>query len=235
MSQHIPKAFDLIMFDLDGTLIETAPEICDAVNDTLARVGLATVTQDCVDRWIGHGTRELLIQALAFVGKTTVEAIRASDDLPQVLAEFDRNYQRRCGTRSHLYPHVREVLQQLRDQGVKLAVVTNKEDRYTQTVLNAHQLAPMFDRVVSGDSLPTKKPDPAGIVSCLDAFHVRRERALFVGDSSIDVATARNAAVPVWVLPYGYNMGEPIEACRPDRVIQDFSALTAAQPAQFEL
>ncbi len=231
--QHAPpQAFDLVMFDLDGTLIETAPEICDAVNDTLTFFELARVEQDCVDRWIGHGTRELLIQALAFVGKTGVEVIRASDTLPLIAAEFDRNYQRRCGTRSHLYPHVREVLRQLRDEGVKLAVVTNKESRYTQTVLDAHQLAPMFDRVVSGDSLPTRKPEPAGILSCLDAFHVHRARALFVGDSSIDVATARNAAVAVWALPYGYNMGEPIEACQPDRVIQDFSALvrTKAMP-----
>lgn len=227
----MPQAFDLIMFDLDGTLIETAPEICDAVNDTLTRVGMETVTQDCVDRWIGHGTRELLIQALAFVGKTTVEIVRAGDYLPMILAEFDRNYQRRCGTRSHLYPNVREVLQQLRDDGVKLAVVTNKEGRYTRTVLDSHQLASMFDRVVSGDTLPTKKPDPAGIVSCLDEFHVHRARALFVGDSSIDVATARNAAVQVWALPYGYNMGEPIEACKPDRVIADFSALTTVQLA----
>ena len=220
-------AFDLVMFDLDGTLIETAPEICDAVNDTLKAFGLPPVTQDCVDRWIGHGTRELLIQALAFVHKVTVDAIRAFDTLPLIAAEFDRHYQRRCGTRSHLYPHVRDVLQQLRAQDVKLAVVTNKEGRYTGTVLDAHQLAPLFDRVVSGDSLPTKKPDPAGIQSCLDQFRVPATRALFVGDSSIDVATARNAGVPVWALPYGYNMGQPIENCKPDRVIADFSALAA--------
>ena len=213
------------MFDLDGTLIETAPEICDAVNDTLKHFGLPEVTQDQVDRWIGHGTRELLIQALADVRKVTVEAIRASDTLVLIAAEFDRHYQRRCGTRSHLYPQVREVLHLLRHQGVRLAVVTNKEARYTRTVLDAHQLAPLFDRVVSGDTLPTKKPDPAGIQSCLDQFQVPAERALFVGDSSIDVATARNAGVPVWALPYGYNMGQPIEACRPDRVIADFSLL----------
>ena len=223
------RAFDLVMFDLDGTLIETAPEICDAVNDTLKHFQLPRVGQTQVNDWIGRGTHELLIQALAFVGKTTVEAIRASGELPLIAAEFDRNYQRRCGTRSHLYPQVREVLQQLRAEGVKLAVVTNKESRYTRAVLDAHRLAPMFDRVVSGDSLPTKKPDPAGILSCLDAFAVRRERALFVGDSSIDVVTARNAAVAVWVLPYGYNMGEPIAACRPDRLIPDFSALVPAQ------
>ena len=222
-------AFDLVMFDLDGTLIETAPEICDAVNDTLKHFGLPEVTQDCVDRWIGHGTRELLIQALAFVQKVTVEAIRASESLPLIAAEFDRHYQRRCGTRSHLYPQVREVLHLLRHKGVKLAVVTNKEGRYTQTVLNAHQLAPLFDLVISGDSLSTKKPNPAGIQSCLVQFQVTAERALFVGDSSIDVATARNAGVPVWALPYGYNMGQPIESCNPDRVIADFSALTEAQ------
>lgn len=217
--------FDLILFDLDGTLIETAPEICDAVNDTLRRFDLIEVTQTQVNDWIGHGTRELLIQALAFSGQTSVAAVRASPTLALIAAEFDKHYQRRCGTRSHLYPHVREVLTQLRRDGVRLAVVTNKEGRYTQTVLDAHQLAPMFDVVISGDTFPTKKPNPAGILSCLDQFEVVRRRALFVGDSSIDVATARNADVSVWVLPYGYNMGQPIEKCSPDRIIANCSAL----------
>ena len=217
--------FDLVMFDLDGTLVETAPEIADAVNDTLRRFDLPEVTQQQVNDWIGHGTRTLLIQALAFAGKTDVAAVSASDSLTLIAAEFDNNYQRRCGTRSRLYPQVSETLAALRRQGVKLAVVTNKESRYTRTVLDAHQLAPLLDCVVSGDSLPTKKPDPAGIQSCLAQFAVSPHRALFVGDSSIDVATARNAGVAVWALPYGYNMGQPIEACAPDRVIADCSAL----------
>lgn len=217
--------FDLIMFDLDGTLVETAPEICDAVNDTLRRFDLPEVTQQQVNDWIGHGTRSLLLQALAFAGKTSVAAISASDSLQLIAAEFDKNYQRRCGTRSHLYPQVRETLIALRGRGVKLAVVTNKEGRYTRTVLDAHQLAPLFDRVVSGDTLSAKKPDPAGVQSCLAQFAVSPHRALFVGDSSIDVATARNAGVAVWALPYGYNMGQPIEACAPDRVIADCSEL----------
>ena len=219
------RRFDLVMFDLDGTLIETSPEICDAVNDTLRGFALQEVTQDQVDRWIGHGTRTLLIAALAFARGQTVEQVKAAADLADIAAVFDGHYQRRCGTRSHLYPHVREVLHALRGQGTRLAVVTNKEGRYTQTVLDAHELAPLFDRVVSGDTLPTKKPDPAGIHSCLAQFEVTSARALFVGDSSIDVATARNAGVPVWALPYGYNMGQPIEACAPDRVIPDFSSL----------
>ena len=120
---------------------------------------------------------------------------------------------------------MRETLTALRGHGVKLAVVTNKEDRYTTTVLNVHGLTPLLDAVVSGDSFPAKKPDPTGVQSCLCRFGVAPERALFVGDSSIDVATARNAGVRVWVLPYGYNMGQPIEACAPDRVIADCSVL----------
>ena len=215
--------FDLIMFDLDGTLIETAPEIADAVNDTLRRFSLPEVTQQQVNDWIGHGTMELLIQALATTGKTDVSVVRASDTLPLIAAEFDKNYQLRCGTRSQLYPKVRETLVALRQRGVKLAVVTNKEGRYTATVLNAHQMMPLFDRVVSGDTLARKKPDPLGIQSCLTEFGVSVERALFVGDSSIDVATARNAGVAVWALPYGYNMGQPIENCSPDRVISPIS------------
>ena len=217
--------FGLIMFDLDGTLIETAPEICDAVNDTLRQFDLPEVQVAQVSHWIGQGTRELLVQALASSLETNVESVRASDTFNAIAAAFDQHYQSRCGTRSHLYPQVRETLLALRKRGVKLAVVTNKESRFTQTVLNVHQLTPLLDLVVSGDSLPTKKPDPAGIESCLSLFDMPRSRALMVGDSSIDVATARNADVTVWAVPYGYNMGQPIEACAPDRVIADCSLL----------
>lgn len=235
MNDHAPiqpptapeRAFDLVMFDLDGTLIETAPEIADATNDTLTQFGLAQVTQQQVNDWIGHGTQTLLVQALAASRQTSQEAVRQAEDFAAISAAFVVHYGQRCGSRSHLYPQVREVLHTLKAQGVKLAVVTNKEDRYTQVVLDAHRLAPLFDRVISGDTLPTKKPDPAGIAACLTQFGVSKERALFVGDSSIDVATARHAGVAVWALPYGYNMGQPIEACQPDRVIADFSALTA--------
>ena len=228
----MPYPYDLILFDLDGTLIETAPEIADAVNDTLKQFDLPPVSQQQVNDWIGHGTRELLIQALAWVGKTTADTVRHADSFKPIEHAFGQHYQARCGTRSHLYPHVRETLQALRVAGVKLAVVTNKEGRYTQTVLDAHRLVPLFDLVISGDTLPVKKPDPAAIDDALQRFGVARERALFVGDSSIDVATARNANIDVWALPYGYNMGEPIASCQPDRVIADVSALTAAGVSQ---
>ena len=219
------RTFDLILFDLDGTLVETAPEIMDAVNDTLSRFGLPLVSQQQVNDWIGHGTLTLLVQAVADRSGQSLEAVRSGELLRQMLPVYDGFYQQRCGTRSHLYPKVRDTLQALRAQGVKLAVVTNKERRYTQVVMEVHNLGPLFDTVVSGDTFPTKKPDPAGVLNCMGQFGATQARTLFVGDSSIDAATARNAGVPVWLLPYGYNMGQAIEACAPDRVIADFSEL----------
>jgi phosphoglycolate phosphatase len=120
---------------------------------------------------------------------------------------------------------VRDTLTGLRARGCRLALVTNKEGRYTEIVLQAHKLQSMFDQVIAGDSLPTKKPDPTGVLACLEQWGLRPEQALFVGDSSIDAATARNAGVAVWLLPYGYNMGQPIDDCQPDRVISSIAAL----------
>lgn len=220
--------FEAYFFDLDGTLVETAPEIADAVNDTLRYFDWPVVTQQQVNDWIGHGTKELLIMALASVTKSSVEAVRVSDDLKQALPIFDRYYQERCGTRSHLYPHVKEVLTRLRQQGSKLAVVTNKEGRYTDIVLRVHGLTDLFDIVISGDSFPVKKPNPTSVQNCLARWNVLPQQALFVGDSSIDAQTARNANIPVWLLPYGYNMGQTVQSCQPDRVIANFSELLSS-------
>jgi phosphoglycolate phosphatase len=215
----------LIAFDLDGTLIETSGEIADAVNDTLLALGYAPVSQRRVDDWIGHGTRTLLIAALADARQTTTQAVADAAGFAAIEAEFAAHYLRRCGTRSRLYPKVRETLEVLRQQGVRLAVVTNKESRYTQVVLDAHELTPLLDDVVSGDTFPVKKPDPRALIELMARHQVPANRTLFVGDSRIDVATARNAGIQVWALPYGYNMGEPIEDSQPDLVIPDVSVL----------
>lgn len=215
----------LVMFDLDGTLIETGAEIAGAVNATLAGFDFAAVTQAQVNGWIGQGTTELLILALASVSATSELEVRNSELLSLVKKQFAEEYLLYCGTCSTLYPRVREVLTELKSRGVKLAVVTNKEMRYTRVVLAAHGLDGLFDMVIGGDSLPVKKPDPAGLLHCLKYFELEPGQALFVGDSSIDAAAAKHAGVPVWLLPYGYNMNQDVHDCGPDRVIDDFSAL----------
>lgn len=221
----LDMAFDLICFDLDGTLVETAPEITDAVNDTLRAYGWPVVDEEQVARWIGHGTGALLVQAIARASGRTPEQVRSSPELAAIGTVYDRYYAARCGTRSRLYPGARDTLAALKAQGTKLAIVTNKETRYTDRVLDAHELRPAFDRVVCGDTLATRKPDPAGVEACLREFDVAPARALFVGDSCIDAATAQRAGIVAWLLPWGYNGGEPVAACGPDRVIADFSPL----------
>lgn len=220
-----------VLFDLDGTLVETAPEITDAVNDTLQAHGHAAVDEAQVAAWIGHGTGELLVQALARATGESPAAVRHGQRLVALGTLYDRHYAARCGTRSRLYPGVRETLAALRARGTRLALVTNKERRYTDRVLAAHGLVQAFDHVVCGDTLATRKPDPAGVLACLREFALAPAQALFVGDSAIDAATARHAGVPVWLLRWGYNQGQPVEACRPDRVIENLECLRAEETA----
>lgn len=219
--------FDLVLFDLDGTLVDTAPEIADAVNDTLRELGLPAQPLAQVQVWIGHGTGVLLLRALAAGWGLSPEAVRADPRLPAVAARFQHHYAARCGSRSAVYPGARDLLQALRADGVRLAVLTNKEARYTHALLAAHGLRPVLDLVVSGDTLPVRKPDPAVARHCLDWFSVSPNRALLVGDSAIDAATARNAGIACWLLPHGYNGGVPVADARPDAVVADFAALHA--------
>ncbi len=220
--------FDLVMFDLDGTLVETAPEITDAVNDLLGELGLPAVDEELVKSWIGHGTRELLAHAYAHAARLDVDGVRRAATADKLMPRLAPHYERRCGTRSRLYPDVLQALQDLRARQVRLALVTNKEGRFTTPVLLAQNIRHFFDLVVAGDSLPAKKPDPLPVQHCLDTFGVRRERALFVGDSQLDVQAARAAAVTVWAVPYGYNMGRPVADSHPDRIIATMAALSDA-------
>ncbi len=217
--------FDLVMFDLDGTLVDTAVELADAVNDTLAELGHRRVTETQVRDWIGHGTRALLVNALADVTGQERDALRNGPELARAAAIFDPYYERRCGTRSRPYAHALPVLHRLRAIGVRLAVVTNKDGRFTRRLLDHHGLSPLLDLVVSGDDVAVKKPAPDGILHCLSRYAVAPARALFVGDSAIDVASARKAGVAVWAVPGGYNQGQPIAASEPDRLLRDLGQL----------
>jgi phosphoglycolate phosphatase len=225
LNEQLSKPVELIIFDLDGTLIDTAPEIAAATNDFLEHYGWPRLQTETVTRWIGRGTRALLAEAIANAGGGTPETIAASQAFVNYAGVFDRYYDEHCGTTSTLFPDVRNTLQALADSGIGLAIVTNKERRYTERVLSAHGLLAFFDPIISGDSLASRKPNPAGVLSCLQAHATEPRRALFVGDSRIDAITARNAGLPVWLLPYGYNMGEPVAAAEPNRVLEHFAAI----------
>lgn len=205
----------VVMYDLDGTLLDTAGEITQAVNLTLAEFGHDTVSEAQVRDWIGHGTGWLM--------KTAWQNTQGPLDAPwdKVMERFVIHYDATAGTHSHAFPHVLDTLKRAREVGVKQAIVTNKEARFTERVLERHGLKGTFDIVICGDSLPVKKPDPAVIEHCLAQLGASAGEALFIGDSAIDVSTARAAGVVCWAVPYGYNLGRPIEDAMPDRVVPD--------------
>lgn len=213
------------MFDLDGTLVETGGEIAAALNEALVSHGHAALSQKMIEGWIGEGTRQLLSRALTQVTGADDTVLAQDGRLDAIRQRFDASYQQICGTTARPYPAVVEALKGLRARDVSLAVVTNKDRRFADAVLRASGLAGYFGLVLGGDDLPAKKPDPAGIHHCLRHYGLAPHQALFIGDSSIDAAAARNAGVPVWLLPYGYNMNRSVHDCAPDRVIADMSAL----------
>lgn len=204
----------LVMFDLDGTLFDTAAEIADSANRTLHDYGLPQVSQDQVRDWIGYGTGWMMTQAW-----TSVAGAPDAKRWPEVMKKFIAHYFDCAGSNSKAYPDVLESLEALKALGVKRAIVTNKESRFTDRLLQAHGLANAFDKVVSGDTYAVKKPDPTVIYNCMYELGAVGPESLFVGDSFIDMQTAKAAKVMCWAVPYGYNMGKPIEEAQPDRIV----------------
>ena len=205
----------LVMYDLDGTLLDTAAEITDAVNLTLQEFDHALVTIDDVRRWIGQGTGWLMETAWAATDGPKAVAWN------EVMARFIHHYEVTAGTSSTAFPHVMDTLQKARDYGVKQALVTNKERRFTDRVLQKHGLTDAFDLIICGDSLTVKKPHPDVIYHCLTTLDETAGASLFVGDSETDISTAKAAGVMCWAVPYGYNHGRPIAESMPDRVVPD--------------
>ena len=207
------------MYDLDGTLLDTADEIAQAVNLTLNEFGLESVSVDQVRNWIGHGTGWLMKRAWE---EQKGSADTVSDaDWDKVMKRFVHHYEATAGTTSTPFPHVLETLRKARDYGVKQAVVTNKERRFADRILEKHGLTDQFDLVICGDSLSVKKPNPAVITHCLNTLGATQGESLFIGDSEIDVSTAKAAGVMCWAVPYGYNLGRPISEAMPDRIVPD--------------
>ena len=209
----------VILFDLDGTLMDTAPELADALNDTLARHQLPSVDEDRVRGWIGDGARALLTKALVHVG-THPGTLSAKVD--QLWDGFAADYVAHCGQRSRVHDGVRDMLRRLQGQGLRLVVLTNKESAFAHRLLALHDLAADFDLIVAGDSLPVRKPHPDVVHHALKALDALPAEALLVGDAVTDVRTARAAGIPVWLVRHGYPGGELAGADAPDGFIDHF-------------
>jgi len=211
------------MFDLDGTLLDSVPQLHQAVDQALRDCGLPGVSPEQVQTWIGNGADVLIQRAMARrheVSPSLDEAL-----FRQVRERFEHHYQAGLASGFSLYPGVRSTLARLKQAGYLLAVVTNKPSQFVPGLLAEAGLAPLFSLLVGGGCLPVKKPDPAPLLHVCTQLAVPPEACLMVGDSKNDIQAARAAGIPVVGLTYGYNHGEPIAASAPDWIMDDFRDL----------
>jgi phosphoglycolate phosphatase len=190
----------LVVFDLDGTLIDSAPDMHRAVNRMLGDLGCAPLTLADIRSMVGDGASALIARALA--ARQCVSA-----DPTKALTDFLQHYEAEPTAVTRTFPGVPETLERLQAAGLTLAVCTNKPSRLTQMILDRLCVARFFARVVAGDSMPYRKPDPRALMEVVDGFGTAKAAALMVGDSEVDAATANAAGVPFVLMTYGYHRG----------------------------
>jgi phosphoglycolate phosphatase len=213
---------EAVIFDLDGTLIDTAEEIALALGSTFAELGLPTLPRHDVAALIGRGIHSMVQRALRRVGE---EAAAARPE--PVVARFEAHYAEVVATCAEPFPGVRDGLERLQAQRIPLAVVTNKLRWFSERLLDRLQLSPAFVALIAGDDGLPRKPAGAMLEAACRRMGSRAPSTLMLGDSDNDVLAARRAGCPVWCVPYGYNEGRPVETLACDRVVE--SVAEAAQ------
>ncbi|AZZ43969.1 phosphoglycolate phosphatase [Stutzerimonas zhaodongensis] len=214
----------LVMFDLDGTLMDSVPDLAAAVDKMLMLLGREPAGIARVRDWVGNGSKVLVRRALA--GKLQHDGV-ADELADEALALFMQAYSGGHELTT-VYPGVRECLDWLRERDVKLSIITNKPAQFIEPLLEEKGLAGYFQWLVGGDTLPQQKPDPAALLWVMSQAGVAPDASLFVGDSRNDVRAAKAAAVPCVALTYGYNHGEPIANEEPTLVLDDLRELVAS-------
>lgn len=210
-----------MLFDLDGTLIDSAPDLARAVDAMLVQLRRPEAGEAQVRHWVGNGAARLVKRALT--GEWEGEPEKALFE--RALRLFFQYYGESLVERTVLYPGVREGLDGLRDRGLALGVVTNKPGRFTLPILERLGIAHDFDVVVAGDTLDQKKPHPAPLLYAASSLGLRPAEVVMVGDSMNDVLAARKAGMPIVCVPYGYNHGSDIYDAQPDAIIDSLIQL----------
>ena len=212
----------IVVFDLDGTLAETAPDIMRVLNVILVREGLAALPLERARELVGAGARALIERGFKVSGRPL-----DAETLERLFADFLTIYAEDTAANSHLFDGVLEALDALAADGYALAVCTNKPILHTRLILDHFGISGRFAAVAGRDSFPYFKPDPRHLTLTIAAANADPARAVMIGDSRTDIATARAAGIPTICVPFGYT-DVPIETLEPDFVIQHFDELAGA-------
>lgn len=199
-----------VLVDLDGTLIDTAPDIATAANATLADLGCPALEIAQVRSFIGEGVAVLVRRSLG----ARMSASEVDAKLAAALEHFERHYASANGRYSSLYPGVAEALRAMRGLGLKIGCVTNKPLRFAEPLLTHFALLELLDALVAGDSTSAKKPDPAPVLEACRRLGIPPHECVLIGDSGHDAHAARAAGMPFVAIPYGYGAKEELRSAQ---------------------
>ena len=211
-----------IVFDLDGTLVETAPDLIAATNHVMGLAGLAPVVAESIRPSISFGARVMIETAFRQQGRTAEPA-----EIERLLQHFLAYYAEHIAVASHAYPGLVVALEALAAKGAQFAVCTNKQERMSRRLLDALDLSRHFKALAGRDTFPVFKPDPGHLTGVIARAGGDPAHAIMVGDSATDIKTARAAGIPVIGVPFGYT-DVPIRELGPDAVIEHYRELAAA-------
>jgi phosphoglycolate phosphatase len=209
-----------IVFDLDGTLIDTAPDLVESLNHTIAARNLDPVSYEDLTHLVGQGARVMIQRAFALRGVSLAE-----DELPALLDRFIDHYEAGMPGKSHPYPGLIEALTRLKEKGYILAVCTNKMERLAIPLIERLELTAYFATIAGGDTFAFRKPDPAHIQATVERAGGNAHKVLMIGDSINDILAARNGNIPSIAVPFGYS-DVPVEELGASHIIRHFDELT---------
>jgi phosphoglycolate phosphatase len=215
------KKPQMILIDVDGTLVDSVPDLAYCVDEMMKQLGLPTHGEDKVREWVGNGVERLVRRAL--IGQLDGEPDEAL--FQRAYPIYLELYAENTSKRSYLFPGVRKGLDYMKTAGYRLGCVTNKAAQFTLPLLKDLGIYDDFEIVISGDTLPVKKPDPGPLLHAAEFFGVQPQDALMIGDSVSDVKAARAAGFQIVCMTYGYNHGENIADANPDGLMDSMAEL----------
>lgn len=208
---------DAVVIDLDGTLLDTAPDLAEAANRMLAELGRPPRDVELIKNFVGNGILRFVKRVLT--GERETEP--GADLFARALPIFETHYAQTLSSTIRPYPGVLDSLRAMRDAALPLACITNKASAFSLPILRDSELLPFFEFVISGDTLARKKPDPLPLLHSSEKFGVAPELLLLIGDSATDCDAARNAGCRFFCVTYGYNGGRDARELAADAVISN--------------